>query len=158
MVADLLSPDAVIQYSDIEMDVTGYRALVSPSRMTLRTIKDVYAGKADSTSGTIALECAFDWLSLAIAQQDFLTRDSLLPFLNIDGFGDYTAPNIPRSQLVKEPSDSNKQDQQRALAHYLLGHNSVLPQNAVRYRIYKAMMPNDGKEGTPFGYAWAYGP
>ena len=154
--AELLSPEAVIQYSDIEMDLNGYRALVSPNRRTLLSIKDVYAGKGDSTSATIALECAFDWLSLAIAQQDFLTGDSLLPFLNVDGFGDYAAPNIPRSQLVKEPSDNMKQDQQRALAHYLLAHNSVLLQNAVRYRIYKAMSPNDGKEITPFGYAWAY--
>jgi hypothetical protein len=156
--SELLSPDEVIQYVKVELEVNNYRELISLDGHTLRDLKDIYRGLGDRNSSEIALKSAFDWLTLAAAQQTFLGGDTLLPFLVTDGFADYTPPELTRSQLVDEPKSKDvAHGQQLALAHYLLGHNSVLLQNAIRFRIFKQMSDlSNEKRLTAFGYAWAY--
>lgn len=155
---ELLSPDAIVEYANVELDLNSYRELLSPSGMTLLDTKDLYGGRGQNNASAIALKAAFDWLSLAIAQQNFLGGDVLLHFLSTDGFSEYKPPVVSLSQLLDEPKSKDVlHDQQLALAHYLLGHNPVLLQNAIRYRIFKKMQAhNDDKTLTAFGYAWAY--
>ena len=155
---ELLSPDAVIGYANVELEINSYRELIATSGTTLLSSKDIYLGRGHKQSAEIALKAAFDWLTLAIAQQNFLGGDTLLPFLNVDGFGEYTPPEIDLKQLIGEPKSKDvAHDQQLALAHYLLGHNPVLLQNAIRYRIFARMSDvSDDKRLTAFGYAWAY--
>jgi hypothetical protein len=155
---ELLSPDAIVEYANVELQINSYRELISDSGTTLLDSKELYRGRGQKRkSSEIALKAAFDWLTLAIAQQTFLGGDMLLPFLSIDGFGEYKAPEITLNQLVEEPKSKEiVHDQQLALAHYLLGHNPVLLQNVIRYRIFKLSGARTDKRVTAFGYAWAY--
>jgi len=154
---ELLSPDAVRVYAEVEMQVNNFRELTSNDGHTLLTSAEIYQGLGNKTSAEISLKAAFDWLTLAIAQQNFLDGDTLLPILSSDGFAEYNAPQLSLKQLIAEPASGNiAHDQEVALAHYMLGHNPVLAENVIRYRIFKQMSADVGTKLTAFGYGWGY--
>jgi hypothetical protein len=154
---ELLSPDAVVYYADVETQVNNWRELTSKDGNTLLTSSEIYQGLGNKTKAEIALKAAFDWLTLAIAQQNFLDGDTLLPVFSSDGFSEYTAPQLSLRQLIAQPASENiAHDQEVALAHYLIGHNPVLAENVIRYRIFKQMSADVGTKLTAFGYGWGY--
>jgi hypothetical protein len=153
---DLKSGEDIIKYAETEMLINQYRELTADNRERLLNPRELYNHR--DASATDALKTAFDWLTLAIAQQNFLGGDSLLRFLNEDGFRQYSAPAVTLDQLLEPPGPDQKADDKRAaLAHYVLGHNYMLLQNALRYRMFSLMDGGkDGEKISAAAYTWAW--
>lgn len=149
---EFVSPEEIIEYANEEMAINSYRELVSSDGLRLLNPKELYTRV--NTTAPIPLRGAFDWLTLAIAQQDLLLGDALLPNLNDAGFRKYDAPHVNLQQFMeKVSSEENSKDNVAALAHYLLGHSYLLLQNAIRYRMYATM---DQKKISSAAYTWAW--
>ena len=158
---DFLSPEDVAEYAKTEVKINDYRDLVAPGSNKLFDRSELIGGQYAFTGldpGRQALQVAFSWLSEAIAQQSLISGDSLLQFLNRDGFRDYDAPDISLDALKVRPAEGEKaSDKRAALARYLLGHNYILLENALRYRMYELMAGGNGKDAVSFAsYLWAW--
>jgi len=158
---NFLSSEDVAEYAEAEIGVNSYRDLIAPGSTRLFDRAELLGGQypyADMPPGLQALQVTYDWLNEAIAQQAMITGDSLLQFLNRDGFRDYEAPTISFDALKEPPAQKEKaSDKSAALARYLLGHNYIVLENTLRYRMYELMAGNDTKRpGSSASYTWAW--
>jgi hypothetical protein len=150
---NFLSPRDLVEYANWELEINPYRELIAPSGNRLLTSEELYTKKPDHFAED-RLKALFDWLSLAIAQQNLLAGDLLLPFLSSAGFGKINPPQISLDALFLPPAQNDKKEEKEAaLAQYVLGRNHLLLQNALRYRIYNLM---DEKKISLAGYAFAW--